>query len=91
MQLAVVQDNEIRKFKMTTCKSSARDRRQKMREREVLDQLRGSRLISTFWLQEPCTRWTALKRMEARGRVSIEVKGFPMYRVRIHRLIEIRS
>ena len=46
-----------------------------MREREVLDQLRRSRLISTFWLQEPCTRWAALKRMEKRGKVYFEVEN----------------
>jgi len=54
-----------------------------MREREVMNALRRSRWVSVFWLQNPATRWAALNRMEKRGEVSVEVMGYPMYRVRI--------
>ena len=50
--------------------------------------LRESRWVSVFWLQNPCTRWAALDRLEKRGNVSVKVMGYPMYRVTIHRAKE---
>jgi hypothetical protein len=74
-------------MKRTTRKqlSNVLARRHKMREREVMTKLQYSRRISMFWLEDPRTRWAALQRMEKRGKVSVKVIGFPMYRVTIHR------
>ena len=59
-------------------------RRQRMREREVLECAKENRWgISVFWLQDPLTRWAALKRLEDRGVVRVDILGYPMYRVTI--------
>ena len=60
-------------------------RRHAMREREVMDHVRESRVISVFWLQDPRTRWDALKRLEARGEIKVKVLGYPNYRVTLRR------
>lgn len=62
-----------------------RSRRNSFREREVMCQLKECRMISVFWLQDPCTRWAALNRMEKHGKISVKIIGYPMYRVTIHR------
>jgi len=58
----------------------------KSREREVLTQLRKSRMVSIFWLLDPNTRWRALHRLEKRGVVAVKVMPYPFYRVTIHRI-----
>jgi hypothetical protein len=66
-------------------KKAERERRNAMREREVMAELRQSRVVSVFWLDSLRTRWSALNRMEKRGEISVQVLGFPLYRVTIHR------
>lgn len=70
---------------MSTAAKGQTLRRQQMREREVMDNLRQSRLVSVFWLQEPATRWDALIRLEKRGDITVKAVGYPTYRVTIHR------
>ena len=64
------------------------ERSKQAREHEVMAALRKSRWVSVFWLQNPCTRWAALDRLERRGVVSVKVMEYPMYRVTIHRAKE---
>jgi len=62
-------------------------RRHEMREREVLDHVREFRVISVFWLQDPLTRWAALRRLEERGEIKVNVLGYPNYRVTMRRKV----
>jgi hypothetical protein len=55
------------------------------REHEVMAELRRSRVISSFWLCDPGTRWNAFWRLEKRGVISVKNIGYPCYKVTIHR------
>ncbi len=55
------------------------------REQEVMDQIKESRVISSFWLCDPLTRWAAFNRLEKRGVISARNIGYPSYKVTVHR------
>ena len=57
-----------------------------MREGEVMRELRKSRIISVFWLQDPLTRWAALDRLKKRGVISVKTLDYPYYKVTIHKI-----